>query len=217
MLGSARGRWCNPIGLLTRDTAGQETVLYSFQGTYAGYAGDGANPEAGLVLDAQGNLYGTTYLGGDLNCAEILGQGCGTVFKVDTSGKETVLYSFKGFNGEDGSLPAAGLVRDAQGNLYGTTAVGGVGACSISGYGCGTVFKVDTSGNETVLYSFTTTGGGAVPDTGLVRDAPGNLYGTTFYGGGLACNGGQGCGTVFKLRPSVGSCANPNIPACQGK
>ena len=165
------------------DTAGKETVLYSFTGT----GGDGAVPEAGLVQDAQGNLYGTTVDGGAF--------GQGTVFKLDTTGKETVLYSFTGY---DGSGPEAGLVLDAQGNLYGTTKYGGNLAC-YAPYGCGTVFKLDTTGKETVLYSFTGTGtgDGEAPEAGLVLDTKGNLYGTTPYGGtnGGASNGG----TVFKV------------------
>jgi uncharacterized repeat protein (TIGR03803 family) len=169
------------------DTAGNETVLYSFTGA----GGDGASPYAGLVLDAQGNLYGTNVNGGDLTCNA--GYGCGTVFKVDTTGKETVLHAFTGTGG-DGAYPWGGLVRDAQGNLYGATQNGGDLACD-EGYGCGTVFKLDTTGKETVLYAFTWTGGdGAIPwSAGLVRDAKGNLYGTTSLGGA------SGQGTVFKV------------------
>ncbi len=155
------------------DTSGKETVLYSFTGT----RGDGAYPTTALVLDEQGNLYGTTGGGGTF--------GHGTVFKVDTIGHETVLHSFTG-TGLDGGGPS-GLVRDAQGNLYGTTSGGGTS-------GWGTVFKVDTTGHETVLYSFTGTGGdGANPTSGVVRDAQGNLYGTTYEGGT------SDYGTVFKL------------------
>src|SRR5208337_5516334 len=106
-----------------------------------------------------------------------------------------VLYTFTG--SPDGEAPYAGLVRDAQGNLYGTTSQGGDPACT---NGCGTVFKVDTTGKETVLYSFTGGADGAIPYAGLARDAPGNLYGTAQRGGDLACTGPtNGCGTVFKL------------------
>jgi uncharacterized repeat protein (TIGR03803 family) len=166
------------------DAAGSQSVLYSFTGTN----GDGAVPQAGLVLDPQGNLYGTTEQGGDLaNCYD---AGCGTVFELDTTGQETVLYTFTGTAG-DGYWPAADLlVRDAQGNLYGTTSEGGA-----SNYG--TVFRVDSAGQETVLHSFTETGGdGAYPETGLIEDAEGNLYGTTIYGGAF------GYGMVFKLDPT---------------
>src|SRR5271157_94942 len=173
------------------DTTGKETVLYSFAGT----GGDGANPYAGLLRDAQGNLYGTTAGGGDLAC--LAPYGCGTVFKVDMTGNETVLYSFTGTGG-DGASPRAGLLPDAQGNLYGTTSLGGDLACNAPA-GCGTVFKLDRTGKETVLYSFTGGADGGRPVAGLVQDAQGNLYGTTASGGDLACLAPYGCGTVFKV------------------
>jgi uncharacterized repeat protein (TIGR03803 family) len=169
-----------------------ETVLYSFTGS----GGGGAEPMAGLLQDPQGNLYGTTKGGG--------AYSEGTAFELDTTGKEIVLYSFcSASNCADGAVPWAGLVRDVQGNLYGTARFGGDLACDAPD-GCGTVFKLDTTGNETVLHTFTGSGGdGADPFVGLVRDAQGNLYGTTFYGGDLSCNDGGGsnlgCGVVFKL------------------
>jgi uncharacterized repeat protein (TIGR03803 family) len=163
------------------DTAGQETVLYTFTG-----GADGAIPLAGVIRDAAGNLYGTTEHGGDLSCNS--GVGCGTVFKVDKTGKETVLYRFT--RGADGTgTPFAGVIRDAAGNLYGTTADGGP-------FSSGTVFKVDTTGKETVLYTFTGGRGGTdgfLPSGALIRDAAGNLYGTTQLGGNYSF------GTVFKL------------------
>jgi uncharacterized repeat protein (TIGR03803 family) len=88
------------------------------------------------------------------------------------------------------------LVRDSAGNLYGTTLAGGNLAC-----GCGVVFKLDTTGKETVLHRFTGGADGAYPEAGLVRDAAGGLYGTTYAGGDLACGGSGGCGVVFKLTP----------------
>jgi uncharacterized repeat protein (TIGR03803 family) len=151
----------------------QETVLYSF----AGFP-DGASPNAGLVLDKEGNLYGTTVYGGT--------AFDGTVFEVTPSGQETKLYSFTG--DPDGAYPYTGLVFDKEGNLYGTTAVGGAA-------NLGTVFKVTPSGQETVLHSFTGAPDGAYPYPVLVFDGRGNLYGTTYEGG--AYNGG----TVFKLVP----------------
>jgi uncharacterized repeat protein (TIGR03803 family) len=152
------------------------TVLHAFTG-----GADGGNPYAGLIRDATGNVYGTTYYGGT--------SGYGTVFMLDKTGKERAPYSFTG--GSDGANPYAGLVRDASGNLYGTTFHGGSSACS---NGCGVVFKVDKAGKETVLYSFTGSGGdGAYPVAGLLRDAKGNLYGTTYQGGA------SGYGTVFML------------------
>jgi uncharacterized repeat protein (TIGR03803 family) len=152
-----------------------ESVLHSFTGLQ-----DGANPLGDLLEDAQGNLYGTTGEGGDPVCK------CGTVFRLDTSGKVSVLHVFTG--SPDGAEPRGSLIEDAQGNLYGTTFSGGA-------HGFGTVFKLDTSGTETVLYSFTGGAGGLGPNGGLVRDTQGNLYGTTFSGGDPVCQ----CGTVFKL------------------
>src|SRR5271157_1962225 len=160
-------------------------VLYTFTGSP-----DGAVSDGGLVRDAQGNLYGTTYYGGNSACTGPFGNGCGTVFKVNTTGNEAVLYSFTG--GGDGAFPVAGLVRYAQGNLYGTTSQGGDLACNAPN-GCGTVFKVDTTGKETVLYSFTGGADGAYPKAGLLPDAQGNLYGTTNQGGA------SNYGTVFKV------------------
>ena len=110
--------------------AQKETVLYSFTGAN----GDGAYPDAGLVFDWQGDLYGTTYLGGL--------SGRGTVFKVTPKGIETVPHSFTG--GADGSTPFAGLVTSWHGNLYGTTAFGGGTGCG--GFGCGTVFEITPPG-----------------------------------------------------------------------
>jgi uncharacterized repeat protein (TIGR03803 family) len=171
----SRGSGCPPQGCGTVfkvNSAGEETALYSFTG-----GTDGGTPEAGLVRDGTGNLYGTTRLGGGAHNA-------GTVFKVDSTGKETVLYSFT--DGADGGFPYAGLVRDSAGNLFGTTLAGGTS-------GGGTVFKVDSAGKETVLYSFTNGADGGYPYAGLVRDGAGNLYGTTSTGGA------HFSGTVFKV------------------
>jgi len=165
--------------------AGAETVLYSFAG-----GADGANPFAGLIRDEAGNLYGTTSSGG------LSGQG--TVFKVDPAGNETVLYSFTG--GTDGGYPEAGLIRDGKGNLYGTTFFGGLAQPPCSSF-CGVVFKVDATGVETVLYSFTGGADGLNPAAGLMLGKAGDLYGTTGYGGDpdQSCATGIGCGVVFKL------------------
>jgi uncharacterized repeat protein (TIGR03803 family) len=170
------------------DKTGSETVLYSFVG-----GRDGSSPLAGVVRDAAGNFYGTTYYGGGSRCG---GSGCGTMFKLDATGKETVLHRFTG--GTDGGHPGYGsLVRDAAGNLYGTTYNGGGTGCG--GPGCGIVFKLDATGKETVLHRFTGGTDGGHPGYGsLVRDPAGNLYGTTYNGGGTGC-GGPGCGIVFKL------------------
>jgi uncharacterized repeat protein (TIGR03803 family) len=159
------------------------SLLYQFKSGLGGI-----NPNAGVVLDATGNLYGTTLNDGAF--------ASGTVFQLSPSGKHRVLYSFTG-SGGDGAFPYYGsLSRDSSGNLYGTTQQGGIysQACP---FGCGTVFKVDASGKETVLYRFTGTGGdGNLPYFGLVRDSSGNLYGTTFLGGA------DGVGTVFKVDPT---------------
>jgi len=157
------------------NAARKERVLHAFTGgTDGGYPYYG-----GLVRDSAGNLYGTTSYGG-------AHQYFGTVFKINTSGKQTVLYSFTGQ--ADGGQPNASLIRDAAGNLYGTTIGGGAS-------GHGTVFKLDQSGKETVLYSFTGGTDAAGPNANLLRDAAGNLYGTTIAGGA------SGGGTVFKLTP----------------
>lgn len=162
-------------------SSGVELVLHSF----AGGTGDGDGPISGLVRDSDGNLYGTTYFGGPGNF--------GTVFKVGATGDESVLYGFTG--GSDGGNPAAGLLRGRQGELYGTTSGGGSNPhCP----GCGTVFRLDPSGAETVLHTFAGGSTGASPRGGLVRDVKGTLYGTTTNGGDLsACY--LGCGTIFQL------------------
>lgn len=162
------------LGISTSQSAPAQTftTLHDFQGTP-----DGSLAYAPLVRDNKGVLYGTTETGGT--------YGAGTIFKVDKNGKETVLHSFAG--GSDGANPFAGLVLDSAGNLYGTTGNGG--ASSV-----GTVFKLSKGGKETVLYSFAGgTADGCYPYGGLLRDAAGNLYGTT-----EVC-GASGVGTVFKL------------------
>jgi uncharacterized repeat protein (TIGR03803 family) len=168
------------------------SVLYTFAGM------DGASPTASLILDEQGNLYGTTGWGGGTSCGDP--QGCGTVFKLDPAGNETVLHSFT--ESPDGSHPFGSLVLDAQGNLYGTTQSGGAYNGDF-GFGGGTVFELSSSGVESVLYSFCRLANckdGELPEAGLVLDARGNLYGTTAFGGGhsRAC-GNLSCGTVFKV------------------
>ena len=172
-------------------TSGSESVIYSFKGTP-----DGANPYAGLTT-IHGELYGTTYMGGKNN----YGTNSGTVFEVSTSGRESVIYTFKGENANDGLYPLAGLIA-VKGALYGTTFAGGSD-------GNGTVFEVNSSGTESVLHSFTGGGyyklpDGGYPQAGLVSlDA--TLYGTTADGGGTACvegNGTSGCGTIFSVSTS---------------
>jgi uncharacterized repeat protein (TIGR03803 family) len=116
------------------DREGKESVLYSFTG-----GADGAETFAGVVRDEQGNLYGTTYFGGDFSGSLCTSAGCGVVFKLDPTGKETVLHTFTG--GTDGANPNAGLLPGEEGNLYGTASDGGDTSCSAP-YGCGVVFKI---------------------------------------------------------------------------
>lgn len=168
--------------------AATETVLYNFAGTP-----DGALPESGLA-SRNGNFYGTTKSGGAF--------GYGTVFELSPNGggwNESVLYSFTG--GTDGSGPAYGLIFDSAGNLYGTTTFGGAN-------GLGEVFELSPAGSnwtETVLYSFANDGDGAEPESGLIFDAAGNLYGTNGY------YPGTGSGTVFELSPSGGAWTEQTI------
>ena len=148
-----------------------------------------------LVMDANGNLFGTAYSGGTAGC--LYNVGCGLVFEISASGTETVLYNFAG--APDAANPRSGVIFDGQGNFYGTTFYGGTGSgCAYPEFGCGTVFKVTRSGTETVLYSFSGEADGGYPNGGLVLDAEGNLYGTTGNCGSSGCN----IGAVFKLTPS---------------
>jgi uncharacterized repeat protein (TIGR03803 family) len=160
---------------------GRYTILYTFTGP------EGEFPRAPLIRDSGGSLYGVTEAGGNSLCE---GGGCGTVFKVDTAGKASVLYAFTG--GTDGHDPIGGLVRDKQGNLYGTTISGGTSNCA--GEGCGIAFKIDTSGQETVLHRFTEGLDGGHPAGALLQGSGGNLYGTTDSGGKVDAGG-----TVFKI------------------
>ena len=159
---------------------GTATTFYNF--CTATGCKNGRYPQAGLILDTNGNLYGTTYGGG--------AHGQGTVFELSPSGAETVRHSFCARTGcPDGSHPRADLVMDTAGNLYGTTYSGGTNSV-------GTVFKLSPNGTETVLHSFAANGSdGTHPYAGLVTDTMGNLYGTTYSGGA------NGYGTVFKVTP----------------
>ena len=179
---------------LARAQAYKENILYSFNGPP-----DGFYPDSSLLRNASGDLYGVTDWGGSNSmCLYLDETGCGIVFKINGKGEETVLHVF---SGPDGAQPAGeGLVRDAIGNFYGATFWGGNIGCSVVGLGCGTVFKLDTAGNESVLYSLAggTAGAGA---EAVVRDTAGNLYGAALWGGylGKNCSPGQGCGVVFKV------------------
>jgi uncharacterized repeat protein (TIGR03803 family) len=159
------------------NSAGQETVLHSFKGGNDGWRATGS-----LIEDSKGNFYGTTIFGGGT-------ANVGTVFKLDSSGKETILYRFTG--GNDGGKPFAGVIEDSQGNLYGTTYVGGAS-------GNGVIFEISSAGVESTLYTFSGGADGANPITSLILDADGNLYGT-------ATAGGNGSGTLFEWIKATGT------------
>jgi uncharacterized repeat protein (TIGR03803 family) len=142
---------------------------------------DGAYPEAVLILGADGSMYGATIFGGNTTCTGgAQWQGCGTVFKIDTAGNFKSLHSF---SGPDGAYPAT-LMLATDGYFYGTTESGGSISCTGRyGPGCGTVFRMDSSGNVTVLYSFTGQSDGSWPESALIQGPDGSLYGTAVYGG----------------------------------
>jgi uncharacterized repeat protein (TIGR03803 family) len=165
------------LGLATLATAQTFNTLYNFTG-----GSDGGTPFAGVIQDSSGTLYGTTFRGGNNGCFRGTAQ-CGVVYKLDTTETETALYSF---SGSDGAGPIGPLVRDMDGNLYGTTAYGGR-----NDYG--TVFKIDTAGNHTVLHKFTGGADGCSPEQGLIISKSGGLFGTTY-----GCGANRG-GTIFKI------------------
>lgn len=183
---SKGGANCSSSGgcgtVFTISTSGAESVLYSFKGGSA----DGGFPTQEALLDVNGTLYGTTKHGGT--------KDRGTIFSITTTGTETVLHSF-GAPG-DGVFPYGGLIN-VKGTLYGTTSNGGSVSCGVRYgdiHGCGTVFKITTSGEESVLYSFGSSGDGKYPYAGLI-DVNGKLYGTTTAGGA------KDAGTVFAIAP----------------
>ncbi len=179
--------WAGSVYQLTPSSGGwTETMIHSFGGT-----GDGTQPEAGLVIDKAGNLYGTTVGGGASND--------GTVFELIPSGggwTEQIIYSFTGAT--DGMYPYLGhLTFDKAGNLYGTTKAGGP-------HNAGTVFKLTytkSGWKEKTLYDFAGGKDANWANESLVFDKAGNLYGASYEGGGTGC-GGNGCGTVFALTPA---------------
>ncbi|HEY6447385.1 MAG TPA: choice-of-anchor tandem repeat GloVer-containing protein [Acidobacteriaceae bacterium] len=192
---SEGGKGCsNPYGasgcgtVFKVTTAGAETVVYRFANSP-----DGAHPAAGLVMDSDGNFYGTTAAGGNV----FEGTPLGTVFRVTATGEETVLYRFNGINDGDGQDPRSTLIWGENGGLYGTTVEGGPN-------GWGTVFRLTRTGAESILYSFPrSSDDGESPEAGVVRESAANLYGTTLIGGAenTGCSG-DGCGAVFKLTPN---------------
>jgi uncharacterized repeat protein (TIGR03803 family) len=186
---------------------GTETVLYSF----AGGAGDGAVPMAGLVADRHFNLYGTTQAGGYSNY--------GTVFEVTRDGREKTLHVFGGSPG-DGAYPIASAALDRAGNLYVTTLGGGIQS-NYCGIGCGTVVKVVPKAiapaGESVIHFFQPdSADGTNPGGNLVMDGSGNLLGTTTLAGSSNCIAGGGCGVVFKLSRNGNGYTETVVYAFQG-
>jgi uncharacterized repeat protein (TIGR03803 family) len=187
----------NGYGIIFKITPkGKLTTLYAFcsqpKCTGATFS------QSTLLLASDGNLYGTTPVGGADNCGLYLGGGCGTVFKLTPSGKFTTLYTFCVQRScADGATPWAGLIQATDGTLYGTTSEGGNSGspkCEAQVIGCGTVFKITTTGSLTTLYRFDSPTDGWQPTGGLLQATNGDFYGTTEYGG----NAG-GYGTVFSL------------------
>ena len=162
--------------------AGTPQVIYSFAGDK-----DGEYTDTDLVIDAEGNLYGTSVQGGAF--------GGGTVFRLSPSStgwKHKVLYSFTG--GADGGEPYKGVTLDSQGNLYGTAVTGGGGSCE---GGCGVAYKlthVGTTWTQSVIHTFTGGNDGSGPGAGLTLDKRGNVYGMTPTGGA------NGLGVIFRLQ-----------------
>jgi uncharacterized repeat protein (TIGR03803 family) len=163
-------------GVVFKLSGTKETVLHRFTA-----GADGAQPVAGVIMDASGALYGTAYEDGPI--------GAGVVFKL-VGKKLTVLHAFTG--GRDGGFPTGGLLMGANGVLYGTASSGGDGNCEYP-YGCGVAFKL-AGKKETVLHAFRGSPDGEEPSAALTADAAGNLYSTTYYGGR-----DDNCGTVFEL------------------
>jgi uncharacterized repeat protein (TIGR03803 family) len=161
---------------------GKFTIVYRFEKR------NGAEPN-GLTFGNDGNLYGTTSVGGDLTCGP-RSSGCGTLFKMTTSGELTTLYDFESAN----AGPAGTLALGSDGNFYGTTA-GFVNGKQLND---GTIFEADMAGALTTLHNFDNTDG-SYPYAGLLQATSGEFYGTTLYGGDLTCNGHSGCGTIFSL------------------
>jgi uncharacterized repeat protein (TIGR03803 family) len=187
----------NGGGVYSINPSGVFKVVYAF-----GAHGDGFWP-FGSLLNVNGTLYGVTTHGGAY-CPTA--GGCGTVFGITTSGKETVLYSFQG--GSDGELPVSGLIN-VSGTLYGTTKSGGNSGCTFD-YGCGTVYRITTSGtDENVLYRFTGGTDGGLPAASLV-ELNGTLYGTTSAGGADLV------GTVFSVSASGGEQVLHNFSRSDG-
>ena len=159
---------------------GEFTLLHAFVN---GPNRSPAVPEGGLFLDQSGNLFGTTFAGGQGGAAPNCPNGCGTIFRLDPNGRFKVLHEF---NDLDGGNPFGPLVPDAKGNLYGVARAGGDLTCpdpDVPGDGCGTIFRITPNGKLTVLHTFRGGMDGATPQPGLVFNAAGDLFGATARGG----------------------------------
>ena len=179
------GKGAGSLGVVYKlEPAGKETILHYFPKTPK----DGIAPD-GVVLDSEGNLYGTTIEGPGSGC----GFGCGIIFKLNPAGKETITTRFN----EPGYWEAGYLVRDAAGNEYGVVGIGGGTGCG--GIGCGAVFKVDTAGKVSIVYAFKGGSDGLEPNGPVVIDKAGNLYGITWEGGDTVACPPSGCGTIYKI------------------
>jgi len=183
--------------ILTASSLAQETVIHAFM------QNDGFDSYGGLIFDPQGNLYGLASTGGS--------QNAGTVFELTPSSGGwtlTVLYDFTGKS--DGGNPRGVLTMDGAGNLYGTTQHGG-NSHNCNGGGCGVVFELlntPQGWKEKVLHTFTDGSDGASPTGPVIRDAIGNLYGVTPFGGSTQCVP-NGCGVVYELQPIMLSLNGP--------
>ncbi len=169
--------------LFRLDSKGSLTTL-SFD------AYNGATPTGSVTASAAGSLYSTTSSGGVYDGS----YGGGTLVEVSPKGKLSLLHTFCNDCSTDGAYPGSGVTLDSKGNLYGTTFGGGSG-------GEGVVYKFDSAGNETLLYSFQRTSGGYGPAGPVILDSTGNIYGTASEGGNKACAGG-GCGVLFEIDAS---------------
>ncbi|HLY06332.1 MAG TPA: choice-of-anchor tandem repeat GloVer-containing protein [Rhizomicrobium sp.] len=180
-----------------------ETVLHVFED-----GSDGAAPRAGLFLDRQRNLFGTTSAGGGRNCL----VGCGVVYEVSPDGGKWSFNTIHTFEGNDGGMPWGVLIAGPKGTLYGTTTTGGT-------FGYGAVYSLAPSnGNwtEHVLYSFQNLDDGGTPQAALTRSEGGVLYGTAFSGGQSGCTENVGCGVVFQLTQTKGAWTESVLYAFSG-
>ena len=208
--GTDQPSWAGCGIVFKLDPSGTETVLHRF----GSMAHDGADPSRTAGLGQLGHSLGHHGRGRRAGCTipippngRMVDVGCGTVFKVDASGIESVVHNF---TKADGAAPLGGVIQDQAGNLYGVTLSGGLVNCPSAFFGsCGTVFKVDTSGQFSTFYSFKGGDGGPdgdIPESSLILDPAGNLYGTTNAGGTIVCSPqtlpGITCGTIFQLTPA---------------